>query len=349
MEYINDTPIIRKNKHLSQFERGKIQLLLAEGLSPYAISKKLGRASNTIRNEIRRGTVPQVKGSKTVCEYFPDTGQLVYEKNRKRSVKKYKLLSCMDFITYAEDLILNQNQSVDSVCGAASRFKVFQPQDMVCSKTLYNYIDLGFVRISNMDLPSKLTRRTKSSRIRKHKRILGNSIINRPAHIDLRMEFGHWEIDTVVCKKSKHEPALLTMTERKTRMEIIRRIPNRSAKSVFLTLDKMARDIGCDFNKVFKSFTADNGSEFAFLSNIAEAYKSEVYFAHPYSSYERGTNERHNGLIRRFIPKGKSILNYSDEAIKKIETWCNQLPRKILDYHTPTACFQEELRLLLNQ
>ena len=101
---------------------------------------------------------------------------------------------------------------------------------------------------------------------------------------------------------------------------------------------------------MFKSITADNGSEFAELSLLEGKTATKVYFAHPYSSYERGTNERHNGLIRRFIPKGNRIGQYSIEAIANIQNWCNTLPRKILNYLTPDEAFEDQLRnLLYNQ
>ena len=93
---------------------------------------------------------------------------------------------------------------------------------------------------------------------------------------------------------------------------------------------------------MFKSITSDNGSEFALLSNLKK-YGIGVYCTHPYSAFERGTNENHNGLIRRFIPKGERILNYCHEAISRIEDWINSLPRKILGYRTPEELFEEEL------
>nr|WP_278244312.1 IS30 family transposase [Caldisalinibacter kiritimatiensis] len=198
-----------------------------------------------------------------------------------------------------------------------------------------------------MDLPLKLTRSTKRSRIRAHKKLLGTSIDERPEHINDRSEFGHWEIDTVIGKKDKSDSVLLTMTERKTRKEIIRRIPGKTATDVNSALITLANEAGEHFSKVFKSITADNGSEFAELSSFEQVGGSKIYFAHPYSSSERGTNERHNGLIRRFIPKGESISQYSTYAITGVQEWCNTLPRKILNYLTPNEAFEDELRLLL--
>ncbi|OWZ82625.1 IS30 family transposase, partial [Natranaerobius trueperi] len=107
---------------------------------------------------------------------------------------------------------------------------------------------------------------------------------------------------------------LLTITERQTRKEIIRKIPAKTTEAVQETLANLAYEMGDSFSKVFKSFTADNGLEFAELASLEKTSNTKVYFAHPYASGERGTNERHNGLIRRFIPKGKSLLDFSTEA-----------------------------------
>lgn len=103
------------------------------------------------------------------------------------------------------------------------------------------------------------------------------------------------------------------------------------------------KDYGDRFSKIFKTVTADNGCEFAELPSAIKSKDWLVYFAHPYSSFERGTNERHNGLIRRFIPKGKAISNFSDNYIKKVNDWCNNLPRKILNYQTPQQRFDQEI------
>lgn len=343
MDTTNDTSIQRKNKHLNAFERGQIQLLNADGLTPYAIGKRLGRAPNTIRNEIKRGTVPQIKGNKTVSVYYPDTGQAVYEKNRMNCGPKYKYLECLDFFEHLETLFRDSKHSIDSICGVAKLRELFSKDEMVCTKTVYNYIDLGFLGIANIDLPLKVKRSTKKKRVRQHKKVLGRSISERPEEINDRSEFGHWEIDSVIGKKTKGEPVLMTITERQTRNEIIRKLPDQSSESIMKALKTLAEDAGDLFSSVFKSITADNGSEFAQLSTLEEITGTKIYFAHPYTSSERGTNERHNGLIRRFIPKGKSLSNYSIEAITKIQNWCNTLPRKILNYLTPEEAFNDEL------
>lgn len=346
MDYLNNTPLSRKNKHLNAYERGQIALLHNEGMTPYAIAKRLGRASNTIRNELKRGTVQQIRGHKEVMVYYPETGQTVYEKNRKNCSKKFKFLKCSAFIDYVTDLFYNKKHSLDAICGAARTKSKFSKETMVCTKTLYNYVDAGIINISNIDLPLKVKRSPKNSRLRKHKRLLGTSIDDRPQHINNRTEFGHWEIDTVIGKKNKSDSVLLTLTERKTRKEIIRLIQDKSAEAVRKELNALVVETGDYFYTVFKSITADNGSEFAELASLEQRTNTKIYFAHPYTSCERGTNERHNGLIRRFIPKGKAISQYPAETIKRVQEWCNSLPRKILNYLTPNEAFEAELKIL---
>ncbi len=341
MEHYNHTTDSRKNKHLNAFERGQIQLLLEDSLSAYAIARRLGRAYNTIKNEIRRGTITQIKVNKKVEIYYPDTAQNCYMEARKNCGNKYKLLACEAFIKHVEQLFHEEEFSLDAIVGVAKLKGEFSANKMVCTKTLYNYVDAGLLDISNIDLPLKLRRSTKPERVRKNKKRLGRSISERPETINDRSEFGHWEIDTVIGHKTKDDEALLTLTERLTRKEIIRKISGKNSGAVMQSLNTLIHEAGPHFSTVFKSITSDNGSEFSEL-NILEP-QTTIYFTHPYSSCERGTNERHNGLIRRFIPKGKRISDYSIESVSKIQTWCNSLPRKILGYLSPDEAFDDQL------
>lgn len=111
-------------------------------------------------------------------------------------------------------------------------------------------------------------------------------------------------------------------------------------------MEQLREKYTTNFDKIFKTITSDNGSEFADLPLIVKDVNTGIYYTHPYSSFERGTNERTNGLIRRFIPKGKAISSVSDKTIQYVQNWCNNLPRKILGYRTPEECFQEELLCL---
>lgn len=343
MDHPNNTTNSRKHKHLNFEERMLIQIRLKDGYSPYKIAKELGRASNTIRNEIARGTVPQIKQGKLVEMYLADTGSTVYAKHRKNCCPKYKRLTCNAFIEYVYTQMKEHKWSVDACFGNALSNRLFSREQMVCTKTLYNYIDLQLLKIRNVDLPLKLKRSTKPKVVRTNKRRLGTSIEDRPADILTRAEFGHWEIDTVIGTKDKHDSVLLTLAERQTRHYIVRKIASKTTAAVQNELKYIKEYFGEKFNQVFKTITSDNGQEFAELHKLEEESDVKIYFTHPYTSCERGTNERHNGLLRRFIPKGNHINEYTIDDIAFVEDWCNTLPRKILNYQTPEECFEQQL------
>ena len=192
-------------------------------------------------------------------------------------------------------------------------------------------------------MPEKLKRNTKIHRIRKNKKKLGLSIEQRPQEVNKRDVFGHWECDLVLGHKTKDDEVLLTLSERMSREFLIIKIPDKTAASVMNAFKNLRKQYSEHWNDIFKTITTDNGSEFADLSQLEDISKSLIYYAHPYTSCDKGTVERHNGLIRRFIPKGDYIHNYSLQQIINIETWCNSLPRKILAYHTPDEIFEREL------
>jgi IS30 family transposase len=317
--------------------------LLHENRSTRYIAKQLQRSPSTVCREIRRGTTAQLRTGRIPYQsYFPETGQAVYEKHRINSRKTGKQYLASKFLRFAETKILKDKWSPDAVVGYCQNHPQWQQETLVCTKTLYHYIDRCHLAARNIDLYLKVRRRTNHRRGRINKRILGQSIEQRPDEVLTREEFGHWEIDTVVGRRSADE-ALLTLTERKTRQDLLIRLARKDSESVQNAIKALHARIGSSFSKIFRSITADNGSEFADLSELTVAWNCQVYFSHPYSSWERGTNERHNGLIRRFIPKVKNIRGVSDALIQKTQDWCNLLPRKILGYKTPQECFLEEL------
>jgi IS30 family transposase len=333
----------RTFKHLTAFDRGKIQALHKQGKTLQEIADEIGCHKSTISRELQRGSVTQRRSDLTERPvYFPDTGQAVYEKNRSRCGAKYKLAKASEFIQFAVEKMQKDHWSPDAIYGYVKAQKLFE-NTTVCTKTLYRYIDLGLLPVKNIDLPLKVSRNTKIKRVRQHKKVLGTSIEQRPAHIDEREEFGHWEIDTVLGTRAKGA-VLLTLTERKTRHEHILKIGQKTATCVKQALQALKQTYGPIFSKVFKTITADNGSEFSELSHALDDTNQQVYYAHPYTSSERGTNERHNGLIRRFIPKGKTIDDIDETLIAYVENWCNTLPRKILGYRSPSEAYQEELK-----
>lgn len=178
---------------------------------------------------------------------------------------------------------------------------------------------------------------------RKNKRILDCSIEKRLAEANDRSKFWHWEADLVIGSKKSDDDALLTLIERKTRQYWMIRVPRRDPNGVMTVLSTLRTHYSKHWDDIFKSITTDNSSEFSMLSELEDLSKTLVYFAHPYTSCEKGLIECHNGLIRRFLPKGHRIDSLSSDQIAQIEVWCNSLLRKLLGYCTPDKLFEDEL------
>ena len=330
----------RKFHHLTEIQRGEIQAMMKMKVPKNKIAKEVGISRATLYEELNRGTVIQVNSDLTTREeYFADVGQRVYEEHRQNCRKPIKIAEAEEFVEYAEEKILREHLSPDSVVGYAKKHKLFEVT--LCTKTLYNYIDKCLIKVKNIDLAQKVRRKPRKKHNREYLKKLGESIEMRPKSVEEREEFGHWEIDTVL-GKSEADEVLLTLDERKTRKRYIMRLPAKKAQYVNEALKILKEKYADKFAQVFKSITADNGSEFAKLSEIGVP----VYFAHPYSSWERGTNERQNGLVRFFIPKGKAISQVSDRTVKRAEEWINKIPRKLFNYSSSAELFEEEISLI---
>ena len=330
-----------KGKHLTFEDRVLIQLRLKDRHSIRSIAREIGCSPSTVSNEIKRGTVSMYRGS--VRRYKAKAGQKSYEDHKSSSGRRYDFILKSRFMSYVTTHFFEDGWSLDACVGRALISGAFNRSEIVCVKTLYNYVDLGIIDIKNHNLPEKLRRAPKKTVTKQNKRKLGRSIEERPVEINTREEFGHWEFDLVIGSKTKDDSVLLTMLERKSREFFMVPLANKEASTIIEAFRSFRSQYGEHFDEVFKTVTTDNGSEFANLSQIESVAKTLVYYAHPYTSCEKGSVERHNGLIRRFIPKGKRIDQFSFQDIADVETWCNSLPRKILDYRTPDEIFEEEL------
>ena len=262
----------------------------------------------------------------------------MYAEHRKASRKPYKLAAVAPFLQYLEKEVLQNKFSPDASCGRAKLQNKFPV--VLCTKTIYHYIDLGLIPIKSIDLPLRVRRNRKKHHCWKNRRLLGESIEQRPQMVNDRQEFGYWEIDTVVGKRAAGE-VLLTLDERMTRRRHVLKISGKTKEGVAAELETLRRQYRSLFPKIFKSITSDNGSEF---SDLTELFKEgKVYFTHPYSSGERGTNEKQNSLVRRFIPKGKDMSTVPDYVVQKVQDWINGLPRRLLGYRTPDELSRNKL------
>jgi len=341
-EQLNTSHI--KGHHLTSIERGKIAALHAEKQSNREIARRLGINRQTVANELLRGEIDQVKktnGRLTYRrEYSPEAAQARYENQRRKCHRPLKLPQAADFIVYFTAHFKTDGWSPDAAVGRAKKEKLYQPDEMVCTATLYNYIEAQYLEVRNIDLLEKTSRRVKREHRAntKYKRQLaGRSIDERPKRVDSRREFGHFELDTIVGKRNGQESVIMTLIERKSRFQFMRLIDGRDADSV----NHAMRGIIAEYGDTIQTITADNGSEFAELSTVLDNMAT-VYYAHPYRSSERGTNEVHNKMVRRDFPKGESLDAVSPLAVAATEAKLNHLPRRQLGYHTTEEVFVAE-------
>ena len=349
MSHLNNNTKNRKGKHLNYEERIKIEALSKIGMKSEEIAKEIGCSGRTVRRELSGGMTELLNTDLTTRkEYSADIGQQKHDYAGTGKGPMRKIGNDYELVNEIERLIIDEKMSPYA---AAEFIKNSGKFNVIISyKTIYNYIDAGlFPNLSNKHLPVK-----KEAKKRRYNEVRtatnnkkGKSISRRNEEIESREEYGHWEMDTVVGKKGTNA-VLLVFTERKTRQEIIRKIKNKSQYCVVKELDKLERKMGAKtFRGTFKTITCDNGCENLDFEGIERSVlvkqkRTTVYYAHPYSAWERGSNENANKLIRRFIPKGSDISEFSHERIKMIEHWINNYPRRLFNGLSSNMLIQQQ-------
>lgn len=344
----------RRFKHLTWTDRLKIETMLRDKRHKQDIADEIGVHLRTIYNEINRGRYIHTNSDLTEEErYSPDIVEAAYREHLAAKGPDLKIGNDHKLAQYIEHKIADEGYSPAAVLGEIKE-KGIEFQTSICESTLYSYIDKGvFLTISNKDLLVKSKKKRPYNKIRKAKRPqAGTSIENRPKEIDDRKIVGDWEMDCVEGKK-KTKKTLLVLTERKSRKEIICPMPDQTSQSVIRVLNKLERGYGNNFRKIFRTITVDNGSEFADCEGMEKSCRQQngnrtkIYYCHPYSSYERGSNENLNRMIRRWFPKGTDFRKITAKAIQKVEDWINNYPREILGFRTAEAIFQEGIVCLI--
>ena len=362
----NNTKKVRKNQyyHLTKEDRLKIESLASQKnangkrlFSNTYIANYLGVHKSTVSRELRNRKEERMyirTGKTKTMPYSAEYAQQDADFKRGLSKGEYKLRKNKILAKFIEDKIKIDKWAPDAIVGYMKVHNYFERKgfESITTPTIYNAI-----RYHIIDVKLEDTRRMKyKPEYKYHKSNLSASkadysINTRPDEINKRLYFGHFELDTIIgTKKGKHE-CLMTLTERKTRFEIIFKLKGKTSDEIVSKFNKMKEFMKDKYNKIFKSFTTDNGTEFSDFLNIIKDTKAKIYFCHPYCSGEKGTNEKHNGIIRYFIPKGSLIENYSYKDINKIVEWMNNYPRKILNYKTPLETLQEEFndKAILNK
>lgn len=339
------------NKNLTITQKLQIETMLNAKHTRKEICNFLGIHKSTLSREIQKGLyqhkkiVPNFwKGDKIVYEnrYSATISHERYERVCQNKGRDIKLGKDFELVHYIEQRVKQDKISACAVLGEIKRKKL--PFTNISKTTLYRYIELGFFENIKLEKRKKTYKKQVMKRAPK-----GISIEKRPVEISKRDTFGHWEMDCV-CGSTR--ATLLVLSERLTRQEIIFKMENQKSNSVIHCLNVLERKFGKNFKQVFKSITVDNGSEFADYKGMEKSIygrnskRTTFYYCHPYSSYERGTNERLNREIRRLIPKGSNLANYSKEDIQKVENWVNNYPREIFGYATSGELFREQLQAL---
>ena len=351
MSHLHSTiePTRKKYNHLTFCERQKLETLM-EGNRKLAKRNRLNQghlalmlqcSEATISRELRRGQVELLSSDLTkYTSYSAVIAQADYDFQATNKGPELKLTDDPVFIELVEEKILEQKWSPDAVVMYLEGLPEAPCKTKVCTRTLYNYIEMGlFFHIGLSDLPREERPRKKRKRHVRRAFKAGDAplISERPLESTERLEPGHWEMDCIVSGKGKGKAALLTMIDRCTRETLIFKLKAQTQKEVFRVLNTLERGMGlAEFLERFKTITVDNGSEFLNWKGLQKSVtrtsqsRTKVYFCHPYSAFERGTNEQNNGVIRYHIPKGACIGDYSKAQIQKIQDWLNSYPRRVL-------------------
>jgi len=342
------------HKHLTWTDRLKIEKGLKEGLKPQAIADRVHVHRSTIYRELKRGTYLHLNSDLTTeTRYSPEIAQQRYEGNLAAKGAPLKIGNDYALAQYLEKKVAEDGYSPAAAL-ASIELEGLEFSTTISTSTFYSYIEKGvFLTLTNADLPEKSKRKQAYRTVKTTKRApSGDSIEKRPAEVDTRETFGNWEMDTVYSRKNSSRKALLVLTERKTRMPIMELLPDRTLESVNKALNRLERRFGARrFRAIFQTITVDNGGEFADVelleqSALCKGKRTKIYYCHPYSSYERGSNENENRMIRRRHPKGTDFGEVTAAEIKETEAWIGNYPRKLLGWKTSAMLFQECLATL---
>lgn len=316
----------RKGSHLTRDERAQISLLKQQGYSKRAIARALGRSPATICRELRRNKCEDGRYRIDKAERRARTRQRLSRRNRRLTEDQAVLIRRLLAVWWSPQQI--------------SHALRMGGVPMVCHESIYRYIRDD--RLSGGDL-SQYLRCFRKKRRKRHGtydsrgRLPDKRMIDdRPASIDSRLEFGHFEGDTV---RGTGKECILTLVERKSRLTLIGVLRNRTVAEVNAVALELLRPL----QAMVKTITFDNGTEFHGYKELESALGIAVYFAHPYHSWERGTNENTNGLIRQFLPKRMTMFGLTQTRCVDIMRLLNNRPRKCLNYSSPAQVLFEAL------
>ena len=345
---------MKKYTHISDEERENIFELLLSGTLQKDMATILGRDAGTISRELSRNRSvmrgKNAKKEKTSEDYYylPDTASNK-ARMRRKGIWPISPMKNSRVYTYVIDGLTVQWWSPDIISAMIQKDHPDDREMRISHEHIYQFIYSK--AWEKLNLKSYLLRSHKKRKEKTWRSVRGTCKTRIPGRIDIeerpmivmeRKEFGHWEGDSVLSWIAAWA-ALHTELERKSRFFLVRKIPRKTAlltleaqKSMFLPLPVLAR----------LTTTLDNGTENVEHTKLTQSTWMTVYYAKPYHSWERGSNEHANWMLRRYFPKGTDFGAISNEEIQRVVDYINNRPRKILGYRTPKEVFEEEIHLL---
>lgn len=307
--------------HLTTYERGRIEILHKLGFSNRSIALFLGRHRSCIDREIKRNTL--------TTGYKAENAEQNYRKRRINSKSKGKWDT--DIANIIEQKLLD-TWSPEQISNTVTKGKV-------SLKTIYNWLYQGKLSRVTIDVLWQKGKRRKPAE-KRGKFAIGTSISKRPNEVKDRKTFGHWELDTMVSSRGKSKGCFATFVERKTRLYTAIKIPDRTADSMERAICQLHAALPAG---VFKTGTTDRGKEFACYQSIENKLGLPLYFADPYSSWQRGSNENSNGLLREFYPKKSDLALVNQHELTHNLFLINNRPRKCLGWKSAIQVFLHEV------
>ena len=284
------------------------------------IAQLLGRHKSTISRELRRNAGFRGYRPKQACELA-----------LKRSESSRNARTIAPSVKEQVNALLQLQWSPEQIAGKLA----------VSHETLYQYVyadkSQGAQLCKNLRCQKQKRKRYAGGRDRRGQIPNRRPLSERAVHIEGRKQIGHWECDTVI--GANHKQAIVTVVERKSGYAVIAKVSNKTADLVGAAIISMLKP----FEARVKTLTYDNGKEFCGHAKIDDALNSTGYFARPFASWERGSNENFNGLLGQYVPKKRLMETVTDEEIKMIENRLNNRPRKRLGFKTPVEVFHQSL------
>lgn len=322
---------LQNMSHITLEQRYTIQVMIASGHKRKEIAKAIGKDKSVLSRELKRNSDGRS------CEYRADLAQRKYCKRQKEKPKQKRFTAK---VQQEVETLLREDYSPEQVVGTLNK----QGKKTVSVERIYQHIwtDKKGGGTLHLHLRNQGRRYRKRGNQKDNRGIIKNriDIKNRPKIVEERSRFGDLEVDLIIGKG--HNQAILTINDRASGMLRMGKVSSKESDVVTQKIN----DLMEDWIPFIHTMTADNGKEFAGHEKVAEHLQIDYFFARPYHSWERGSNENLNGLIRQYFPKKSDFSTITDDEVQEIETKLNSRPRKRFKYESPIFVMNQ---LLFNQ